>query len=181
MFISISLFLFVGLGIFFAVVVGIIIAYNVLIAKRNQVQNAFSTIDIMLKKRADLIPNLVSTVKGYVHHEMSALKEVTALRASAANLKTASVDRFQTETKIADTIEQILALREDYPELKANEQFLQLMGSLHEMEEQISAARRAYNAAVNDYNNIVDMFPTNLLAQLFHFQRETLFQVNEVA
>jgi len=161
------------------VIIVIIFIYNSLVQKRNQVTNAFSSVDVMLKKRADLIPNLVSTVKGYAKHEQSLLERVTALRTTTQNQTTATVERFQAEADLTSALSKITILREAYPDLKANRQFLQLMAALNEAEEQISAARRAYNASVNDYNNSVDMFPSSVVAAAFRFQRQVLFVASE--
>jgi LemA protein len=156
-----------------------IIIYNGLISKRNQVQNAYSSIDVMLKKRADLIPNLVATVKGYAKHEQALFEQVAKLRTTTLASNTSPADRFTAENQLAHTVNKIIAVGEAYPDLKANQQFMQLMASLNETEEQISAARRAYNAAVNIYNTSVDLFPVNILARLFSFQRLALFQATE--
>ncbi|HHQ45241.1 MAG TPA: LemA family protein [Candidatus Altiarchaeales archaeon] len=160
------------LGIIFAVM------YNTLVGKKNQVETSFSTVDVMLKKRYDLIPNLVSSVKTYMIHERELLTKVTELRAEAikANKLEQKVD---LNNRIGGFIRNILIAVENYPDLKANQNFLSLQSSLNEIEEQISAARRSYNASVLDYNNAVQMFPTNIFAKIIGYGREPFFEAQE--
>ena len=164
--------LFILLGVILLVA---LFLYNSLIAKRNQVQNAFGSIDAFLKKRHDLIPNLVETVKGYMQYEQGLLRELTELRsqAHAGNLSTpAAVD---VENRITSALGQVFAVVEQYPTLKASEPVMKLQAALNENEEQIAAARRAYNAAVTDFNNAVEQFPSNLVASMMNVSRQTLF------
>jgi len=149
--------------------------YNSLVSKRNQIDNAFAGIDVMLKKRYDLIPNLVSSVKGYAKHEAELLEKVTKLRsrAMAAQNENETVD---LNNQITQTLQGILVTVEKYPDLKANENFLHLQRSLNEIEEQISASRRAFNAAVTTYNDSVLMFPSSIIASLFQFKKREVFQ-----
>lgn len=158
-----------------AVVVGLL--YNTLVSKRNQVENAFASVDVLLKKRHDLIPNLVSTVKGYVKHERAVLTEVTELRAKAVSGELSPDDKTTVENAITEALKSLFMVVENYPDLKANKNFMHLQRSLNEVEEQISAARRAYNASVLDYNNAVQMFPTNVLASLMNFKPRKWFEV----
>lgn len=153
----------------------LVIMYNSLIGKRNQVESVFSTIDVMLKKRYDLIPHLVSTVKGYMQHEREMLERITQLRAQALSSRT-NDEKVAVDNQIAGPLRQILVAVENYPELKANQNFLHLQATLNEVEEQISAARRAFNAAVLQYNNAVEMFPTSLIASMMRLQRRTFFE-----
>lgn len=161
------------------VIVGIIIAgmYNSLVRKKNQVSNVFATIDAMLKKRYDLIPNLVATAQTYMKHEKDVLTQVTELRARALSGQTSDDEKVDIDNQITKAIRGIMVAVENYPALRANENFLQLQASLNEVEEQISAARRAYNAAVTAYNNAVEMFPTNMMAQLMNYGRKRLFEI----
>lgn len=152
--------------------------YNSLIGKRNQVDSLFSTVDVMLKKRYDLIPNLVDAVKGYMQHERETLEKLTDLRTQALSSQS-SDERVAIENQMAAPLRQIMVAVENYPELKANENFLHLQASLNEVEEQISAARRAFNAAVLVYNNAVDMFPTNIMANTMRMQKRGFFEVAE--
>lgn len=156
----------------------VIILYNSLISKRNQVDNAFSSIDVMLRKRYDLIPNLVSTVKGYMEHERSVLAQITELRAQVISYRYFDNNRIDLDNKIASALDKIMLVAENYPDLKASENFLKLQAALNDVEEQISAARRAYNAAVTDYNNAVQMFPTNILASIMGFESQKLFEAS---
>lgn len=166
------------------VIVGIlaliaIVLYNGLVGKKNQVDNAFASIDAMLKKRYDLIPNLVATVKQYAAHEEGTLTKVTEMRAKALSGSLSTDERIELDNQISKAMGGIMVAVESYPELKANENFLQLQRSLNEIEEQISASRRAFNAAVTDYNNAIEMFPTNLMASLMSYKRRALFEIPE--
>lgn len=151
--------------------------YNSLIRKKNQVSNIFATVDAILKKRYDLIPNLVAAVQKYMEHEQHVLTEVTRLRAKALSGDTSDDEKIEIDRQISKAIRGILVAVENYPALRANENFMHLQATLTEVEEQISAARRAYNAAVTDYNNAVEMFPTNVVAKLFDFHRRRLFEI----
>ena len=141
-----------------------ILIYNSLVAKKNQVLNVFATIDALLKKRYDLVPNLVSTVKGYMQHERALLTEITQMRAEAISNRISDDQKVDLDNKATKVLAGIMLAVENYPDLKANENFMHLQRTLTELEEQISAARRAYNAAVTDYNNAVEMFPTSIVA-----------------
>jgi LemA protein len=153
------------------------VMYNSLIAKRNQVANIFATTDAILKKRYDLIPNIVATVKGYVDHERTVLKEITAARAQQNWEAIAADDKVEIDNAVSKAIGGMRVAVENYPDLKANENFMHLQRTLNELEEQISAARRAYNASVTDYNNAVEMFPTNIIASMGNFQRKKFFEI----
>lgn len=153
--------------------------YNTVVSKKNQVENAFGSIDAMLKKRYDLIPNLVSTVQKYMEHEKGTLTEITELRAKAISGGLSSDETVDLDNRISKSLGGIMVAVENYPDLKANTNFLQLQGTLHETEEQLSAARRAYNAAVTAYNNIVEMFPTNIFASMMNCTRKNVFEAQE--
>jgi LemA protein len=166
------------------IIVGIIVLiigllYNSLVGKKNQVQNVFASIDALLKKRYDLIPNLVSTVQSYMNHERNTLTEITQIRAKAVSGNISDDEKVELDNKITKALGGIMVAVENYPDLKANQNFLQLQRSLTEIEEQISAARRAYNAAVTDYNNAIEMVPTNFLASLMNYQRKQVFEISE--
>ena len=163
--------------IFFFIVVIPIGMYNTLVGKRNQVHNIFGTMDAMLKKRWDLIPNLVSTVKGYADHERQLFEHVTEARAKAQSGQLDDNQKVGLENSFMQLLGVVRATVENYPQLKASDNFLHLQRTLNELEEQISAARRAYNASVTDYNNSVQMFPTNIIAGMFNFKEMTLFQI----
>lgn len=149
--------------------------YNGLIGKRNQVDSVFSTVDVMLKKRYDLIPNLVATVQGYMQHERETLERIAQLRSQALNSQTVD-QKVAIDNQMAGALRQVLVAVEQYPELKANQNFLHLQATLNEVEEQISAARRSFNAAVLQYNNAVEMFPTKLVADMMRLQKRAFFE-----
>lgn len=161
------------------IIVSFLFIYNSLIAYRNNADSAFSTIDIMLKKRWDLIPNLVAATKGYMTHEASLLERLTMLRSTAIAATGFSGERMVAEGEISGCLSQFRAVVENYPSLKASEQFLFLQASLNECEEQLSAARRAFNAAILQYNNSVEMFPHSVVANLFQFRRRAFFEITE--
>jgi LemA protein len=155
------------------------VLYNSLIAKKNQVDYAFSGIDVQLKKRHDLIPNLVATVRQYMEHERGLLERITELRARAISPNLPEGERMQVEAALSTALRSLMIAVENYPNLKANENFLHLQASLNEIEEQLAAARRAYNAAVTDYNNAIEMFPTNFVASMMGLSRRTVFEATE--
>jgi LemA protein len=158
------------------VVVFLLIAeYNTLIAKKNQNDNSFAQIDVFLKKRHDLIPNLVATAQNYMKHERETLTQIADLRSRAASGSLSQADRTKVESDISAALGKIMVAVENYPDLKADKQFLLLQAALNEAEEQISAARRAFNASVTDYNNAVQMFPTKLVAALMGLQPRPVF------
>ena len=171
--------MWIAVGIAAAVLIIIFLMYNSLIAKKNQVENAFASTDVMLKKRYDLIPNLVSSVKQYMQHEANLLTQVTELRAKAMSGGLSSDQAVDLNNKITQALGGIMVAVENYPELKANENFMQLQRSLNEIEEQISAARRAFNASVTSFNNSVEMFPTNIMANMMGYSRRQLFEIPE--
>lgn len=157
----------------------IILLYNSLIDKKNQVEKAFSSIDVLLKKRCDLIPNLVAVVKNYAQFEQQTLIEITNLRSRLVSGRATGATRVDLENQISRLIENILVSVEAYPDLQANLNFIQLQESLNEIEEQISAARRFYNTAVTEYNNAVEMFPSNLIAAAMNYRQRRLFVTSQ--
>ena len=168
---------FILLAIF---IIGILILmYNSLVAKKNQVDNISASVDAVLKKRYNLIPNLVSSVKEYMKHEREVLKKITTLRSKALNPSVTSEEKIQIDKEISSALKSILIAVENYPDLKASENFMHLQRTLNEIEEQISAARRAYNQAVTEYNNAIEMFPTNIMASFMHYKRKPLFSIPE--
>lgn len=152
----------------------IITYYNVMLRKSNKVKNAYSSIDVMFKKRNDLIPNLVNTVKGYMNYEEECLSKVINLRRSIDEKKS---DKLNNE--LSGDVKRLLATAENYPNLKANEQFLKLQKALYDMEEVISAARRTYNAHVTSFNTFISIFPNIIFAKLFGFKKYSLFKVED--
>ena len=143
--------------------------YNSLIGKRNQVTNAFSAIDVMLKKRFDLIPNLVEIVKQYTDYEQSTLTKIVELRAKATSGSISDTEKASLDAELSSTIKGLMVNVENYPDLKANTNFLNLQTTWTESEEQIAAARRTYNAVVTDFNNAIMMFPGNLFAGMLSY------------
>ena len=158
-----------------AIILFVIIVYNSLAAKRANVQNAFAGIDVQLKKRCDLIPNLVSSVKAYMKHEAGTLEKLTELRTRAA-AATDPAERLNLDRELSGALKNVMVQVEAYPDLKSSANVIQLQRSLNEIEEQISAARRTYNSAVTDYNLAIRIFPNNLLAGMFGFTESTLFE-----
>lgn len=169
----------VSLIILLVVIIILVLMYNSLVAKKNQVENIFAGVDAVLKKRYDLIPNLVASVGKYMEHEKSILEEVTKLRAEANKPNISDAQKMALDTKVTSALGSIMIAVENYPELKANENVMHLQHSLNEIEEQISAARRAYNQAVTDYNNAIEMVPTNFMAQAMNYQRKAVFEIDE--
>jgi LemA protein len=169
----------VALGLVAVVTAAVIGMYNGLVAKKNNVENAFGGMDVQLKKRYDLIPNLVATVKQFMEHEKNLLVEVTALRARAATGGLSLDERVNLDNQVSRALHGIMVAVENYPDIKSNQNFLQLQSSLNEIEEQISTARRVYNAAVTDYNNSVEQFPSNSIAALMKYQRKPVFETPE--
>lgn len=162
-------------------VIGLLLVfiYNGLIRKKNEVDNAFGGIDVQLKKRYDLIPNLVSTVQQYASHEKELLEKVTNLRTQAISGNTTDNERVNLDNQISGALRSIMVSVENYPDLKANTNFLDLQRALNETESQISAARRAYNAAVTDFNNGIETFPGNLMASPMKLTRKAVFEIPE--
>ena len=149
--------------------------YNGLIYLKNQVSKSFSSVDVLLKKRWDLIPNLVAVVKSHMQFEQQTLAEITRLRSQVMSGGISDDQSLTLENQISRTMGNIVALIENYPELKSDRHVTQLLESLNETEEQISAARRFYNAAVTEYNNALEMFPSNLVANYLRYQQQELF------
>lgn len=157
----------------------IIIVYNGLVVARQRVREGASDIDTLLKRRYDLIPNLIETVKGYAAHEKSTLEQVVSARSKAMNAQGFSEDKSQAENMLTDTLKSLFALGENYPDLKANQNFLELQQELTDTEDKIQASRRFYNTTVLAMNTKVESFPTNILAKLFHFEKEPFFELAE--
>jgi len=152
--------------------------YNALVRLKNTVKEAFSTMDVYLKKRWDLIPNLVETVKGYAKHEKETLEGVIRLRNGAYD-KMSPEEKINANQELSRGITKIMALAENYPDLKANENFKDLSAQLTRVEEDIANSRKYYNAVVRNFNNKVQMFPSNIIASLFKFKEEKMFEIVE--
>ncbi len=156
-------------------------AYNGLVTLRNRVKNGWSQIDVQLKQRADLIPNLVQTVKGYAAHESQVLTQVTQARANALQAAQSGdvQQRIQAENQLSRAIMNLQAVAEAYPQLQANQNFLDLQGQLKALEEKIAYARQFYNDVVQKYNTKIEVVPSNIIAGLFHFEQASYFQIDE--
>ncbi len=170
------------LGIIAAIALYGIAIYNKLVRNRQMVKEGWSGIDVQLKKRANLIPNLVAAVKGYMKHERELLEKITGLRARAADMENATpAERSAIEQEISRTLGQINIAVENYPDLKANQNVLDLQGQLAQIEEAIQMARRYYNGAVRENNVLVESFPSNLIARYFHFEKAEYFELENAA
>jgi len=166
-----------GIGVV-VFVIFIVMMYNSLIARKNMVENMFGSIDALLKKRVDMIPNLIASVKEYMKHERELLTKITEIRSQI--LQTEDEDKkIELENKLSGYLKSLMVNVENYPQLKANENVMHLQMTLAEIEEQISAARRAYNQAVTDYNNAIEMIPTNILAKFMGYKRKAFFEISE--
>ncbi|HEY4500156.1 MAG TPA: LemA family protein [Candidatus Paceibacterota bacterium] len=162
------------------IVLWLIATYNSLVRLRYRAKEALSDIDVQSKRRYDLIPNLVETVKGYMQHEKSVLENVTKARAAVASGGTA-LDKANAENALSNTLKTLFAVSENYPELKANTNFLELQRELSDTENKMQAARRFYNSTVMALNTKVDTFPTNLIAGMFGFHQEKFFELESTA
>ena len=158
---------------------GFIGIYNSLIANKNAVKNAWAQIDTQLKRRYDLIPNLIECVKGYMEHEKSTFEMVINARNSAMKSRSSIKEQSQAENQLTGTLKSLFALSENYPELKANQNFLSLQEELSSTENKISFARLAYNDAVMMYSNKKEQFPSNVVSSMFNFENFEFFEINE--
>ncbi|WP_169778162.1 LemA family protein [Campylobacter curvus] len=157
-------------------VFAIIGIYNSLVGKKNQMLNIEAGVDAQLKRRYDLLPNLVAAAKEYLSHERGLLEAITELRSSAQNART-SEEKFNLNNQLSQLLNGLKVTIENYPDLKANQNILHIQSTLSEIEEQISAARRAYNSSVEVYNNAIEMFPSNLIANSFGFKKAAFFDI----
>ncbi len=167
-------------GVVGAVVLILVLMYNSLISKKNEVENIFASVDTVLKKRYDLIPNLVEAVVKYMDYEKSLLEKVTELRAQGMRPDLSQKEKISIDKQISSTLGSIMIAVENYPDLKANENMIHLQHTLHEVEAQIAAARRAYNQAVTNFNNAIEMIPTNFMAMMMKYERKDVFDLSEV-
>lgn len=168
-------------GIIIAVIVGVIVvwliaAYNGFVRANNNCEEAFATMDVYMKKRYDLIPNLVETVKGYAAHESNTLQKVVEARNMAQSASTVE-ERAQAENILSGTLKSLFAISEAYPDLKANQNFMDLQSQLQKIEDEIANSRKYYNAVVKLFNNKCQMFPSNIIANVFHYTRKPMFEV----
>ncbi|MBR1503099.1 MAG: LemA family protein [Prevotella sp.] len=168
--------LIIVLVVVVVLVLGVIGIYNNLVKLRNNRENAFANIDVQLKQRHDLIPQLVATVKGYAEHEKELLTRVTEARAAAMNA-TGINDKIQAENALSSALAGLKVSLEAYPDLKANQNFLQLQTEIADIENKIAATRRYFNTATRELNNAVQTFPSNILAGMFGFKKEPMFEI----
>lgn len=170
--------LYVVLGIVVLILLWAIAAYNGFVSRVNHTKEALADIDVQLKRRYDLIPNLVETVKGYAAHESAAFENVTKARAAAMGASSGTPEKAAAENQLSGTLKTLFAVSEAYPDLKANQNFLQLQKELGDTEDKIQAARRFYNTNVQDLNTALQSFPGNVIGSSFHFQKMDLFQLD---
>ena len=163
-------------GFIVLVILFVVVIYNKLVRLRNTVQSSWSDVDVQLKKRYDLVPNLVETVKGYAAHERSVFEKVSEARSTAMQASSPA-EKAKAENMFRDTLKSLFAVAEAYPELKANANFMQLQAQLKELEDNIEYARRYYNAVVRDLNILIESFPSNLIASSFRFGKEEFFEL----
>jgi len=160
--------------------IALVLLYNKLVRLRNRVENAWAQVDVQLRRRYDLIPNLVETVKGYASHERATFEEVTKARTAAQEASTVA-DQAQAENMLTAALGRLFAVAEDYPELRATETFQQLQGQLEETEGKIAISRQIYNDAVLTYDTALETVPTNIVAGMFNFAEKPYFEIEEPA
>ena len=166
---------YILIGTIALLLVYMIVIYNSFIRLTNKVKEAFATMDVFLKKRWDLIPNIVSSVKGYAQHEKEAFENITKLRTGSYDGMTQS-DKIETNEKLTAGISKLMVVAESYPDLKANQIFLDLSKQLSKVEDDIAFARKYYNAVVKNMNNAVEMFPSNIIASIFGFKQMKMYE-----
>ena len=172
------MWLYIIIAIVVILIIAFLVSYNGFVKENNKVKEAFATMDVYLKKRWDLIPNIVETVKGYAKHEKETLEEVIKLRNGAYD-NMSDDEKIKANEKLSSGISKIMALAEAYPELKANENFKDLSNQLVKVEDEIANSRKYYNATVRDFNNKVEMFPSNIVAKLLGYKSKNMFEANE--
>jgi LemA protein len=173
--------LLVFLAIVAVLVLWVVGMYNGLIRLRNEVKNAWSQIDVQLKRRHDLIPNLMETVKGYMQHERGTLEAVTKARQMAVSVSGGVAEQAKMENMLSQTLKSLFAVAESYPDLKANQNFLALQEELSSTENKISFSRQYYNDSVLGLNNKIEMFPSSIIAGMFNFQKAEFFEIEVAA
>ena len=171
------MWIYIIIVIVILIIIYTFILYNNFIKLNNDVKEAFSTMDVYLKKRWDLIPNIIETVKAYTKHEKDTLKEIIELRNNIYD-KMTNDEKIKTNEQLSNNVGKIIALSENYPELKANENFKNLSNQLAKIEEDIANSRKYYNGIVKIYNNKVEMFPSNIFAKIFGYHSKAMFETN---
>ena len=168
------------IGIVVVIVFWLVLIYNRLITLRNRTKEAWSDIDVQLKRRYNLIPNLVETVKGYATHEREVFQKVTEARTKAMDAGTVE-EKAKAENFLSSTLKSLFAVAENYPDLKASQNFLELQRELRDTEDKIQASRRFYNTNVRDLNIKIEIFPANMVAKMFNFKKREFFEIEEAA
>ena len=165
--------------IFLLIFLYFLLVYNKLVKLNNNVKEAFSTMDVYLKKRWDLIPNLVETVKGYAKHEKETLKEIVELRNSIKSYDKLSDDeKIKTNQDLGNRLNKLLVIAESYPELKANDNYINLQNNLSNIEDEIAQSRKYYNAVIREFNNKVEMIPSNIIAKLLGYKSKKMYEID---
>lgn len=172
-----KMFGYIVIGIIVLIALYVLIQYNGFVKLKNSVKEAFSTMDVYLKKRWDLIPNLVETVKGYAKHESSVIEKIVQLRNSSYN-KMSLTDKIDTNQQLSSELSKLIAVAENYPDLKANQNFSELSSQLAQVEDEIANSRKYYNAVARKMNIKVEMFPSNIVAKMFKFELVKMFEAN---
>ena len=170
--------IFIFIGLLVIIILYFVFSYNNLIKNKNMVEEGWSGIDVQLKRRSNLIPNILNAVKGYMSHEKQLLKEVTELRSKSDSANTVA-DQGKAESSLSGSLMNLFAVAENYPELKANENFLDLQKQLQDIENDIQKSRRYYNGTVRNNNVLIESFPSNLVANAFSFQKAEFFEIED--
>ena len=170
--------LYIVIAVVVIIILWVVFAYNKFVVLGNRVREAWSDIDVQLKRRYDLIPNLVETVKGYAAHESGTLQNVTEMRTRAMNASTPD-QKADAENQLSGALKSLFAVSENYPNLKANENFLELQTQLEDTENKLQAARRFYNSVVQDLNTRIQSFPSNVIGNMFGFKQSDYFQLDQ--
>ena len=172
------MWLYIIMAIVVIMFIAVLVTFNSFVKLNNKVKEAFSTMDVYLKKRWDLIPNLVETVKGYAKHERNTLEKIIELRLKSYD-NMSNDEKLKTNEQLSKGITKIMAVAESYPELKANENFKDLSNQLIKVEDDIANSRKYYNGTVRIYNNKVEMFPSNIIAKIFGYKTKNMFEASE--
>lgn len=168
------------IGLILVIIIAFVVIYNGLIVKKNRAENAWAQIDVQLKRRADLVPNLVATVKGYASHEKTVFEEVTKARSALVNANSVA-EKAQASNLLTGALKSLFAVAENYPDLKASTNFLQLQEELSGIEAKIASTRQFYNDAVLEFNNTIQTIPSKIIAALFRFKEMEYFEIEEEA
>ena len=172
------MWLYILIAVIVVLLITFLIIYNIFVRENNKVKEAFATMDVYLKKRWDLIPNIVETVKGYTKHEKDTLTEVIKMISFTYD-SMSNEEKIRANENLSNDISKIMILAEEYPDLKASESFMNLSGQLTRIEDEIANSRKYYNATVRDYNNKVEMFPSNIIAKLLGYKSKSMFEASK--